>query len=189
MTKDADQIVVAGNGSIYVAELGTTAPADITEDVGAGWIELGYANEDGVTFTDGKTIESITAWQSFYALRRIMTAKEGTLAFSLLQWNGATVRLAFGGGSVTQDSAGAYRYTPPEAGVVDERAMLIEWVDGDKNYRLIVPRGMVGEDVETNLTKSGAGELPISYGVNGQDGVDPWYLQTDDPAFEPVGSS
>lgn len=189
MTKDADQIRVAGNGSIYVAELGTTAPADILAAVGAGWIELGYANEDGVAFTDGKTIESINAWQSFYALRRIMTAKEGTLVFNLLQWNGATVRLAFGGGAVTEDQAGAYRYTPPAPGVVDERAMLIEWVDGDYTYRLIVPRGMVTDDVETNLVKSDASELPITFGVNGQEGVDPWYLQTDDPAFEPVGSS
>lgn len=189
-TKDADEIVVAGNGSIYVGELGATAPADILDTIDpAEFFELGYANEDGVTFTDGKTIEDINAWQSFYALRRIMTAKEGTLAFNLLQWNGATVRLAFGGGSVTEDQAGAYRFTPPAPGVVDERSMIIAWVDGSKNYRLIVPRGMVTENVETQLTKSAAGELPITFGVNGQEGVDPWYLQTDDPAFQPIGSS
>lgn len=190
MTKDADQIRVAGNGSIFVGELGATAPTDILDTVDpVEWIELGYADEDGVTFTDGKTIESIEAWQSFYALRRIMTAKEGTLAFNLLQWNGATVRLAFGGGTVTEDQAGAYTYTPPAPGVVDERAMIVEWIDGAHTYRWIIPRGMVTEDVETQLTKSDAAMLPITFGVNGQEGVNPWYFQTNDPAFEPVSSS
>lgn len=190
MTKNADQVVVAANGSIYVGELGATAPATIDAAIDpAEWIDLGYANDDGVTFSDGKDTEDINAWQSFYALRRIVTAKEGSLQFNLLQWNGATVRLAFGGGTVTEDAAGEYRYEPPDPGVIDERAAIIEWVDGDRNYRLIVPRSMVSETVETNLTKSDAGELPITLSVLGQEGVKPWYLLTDDPAFAPTSSS
>lgn len=190
MTKNADEVVVAANGSIYVGALGATAPADITTAVDAAeYIELGYANDDGVTFLDGKTVEDINAWQSFYAIRKIMTAKEGSLSFNLLQWNGATVRLAFGGGTVTEDAPGAYLFTPPEPGPIDERSLIVEWQDGTKNYRLIVPRGLVSDNVETNLTKAGAGELPIVFGVTGQDGIAPWYLQTDDPAFAPTGSS
>lgn len=190
MTKTADEVVVGANGSIYVGDVGATAPADILDTIDpAEWIELGYTNEDGVTLTDTKEIEDINAWQSFYAIRKIMTAKSGQVAFNLLQWNGATVRLAFGGGTVTQDQAGAYRYTPPAPGPIDERAMIVEWVDGAKNYRLVCARGLVSEDVETNLTKSAAGELPIVFGFVGEEGVDTWYLLTDDPAFEPIGSS
>lgn len=186
---NADEITVGANGTVYVAELGTSAPADILASIPAGWIELGYINADGVTFLDGKTVEPIDVWQSFYPARRLVTEKEASATFNLVQWNGATTRLAFGGGSVTEDQAGAYRYTPPEPGTIDERAMIVEWVDGDKNYRIVIPRGMVTDNVETQLVRTAAGELPIVFGVNGQEGQSPWYLLTDDPAFEPVGSS
>ena len=184
-----DQITVGANGRVYVAPVGTAAPASISAAPSATWDELGYINEDGVTFTDSKTIEPINVWQSFYPARRIMTAKDANAAFALMQWNGDTFPLAFGGGAITEDAAGEYRYTPPAPGAIDERAMIVEWEDGDKSYRLVIPRGMVTDDVETQLVRTEVGELPIVFGVNGDEGVDPWYLQTDDPAFAPAGSS
>ena len=188
MSKDTDQIVVAANGSIKVAEVGTAAPASISAVTGAGWLDLGFASEDGVTFLDGKTVEPIPVWQLFYPARRIVTEKEATVSFVLRQWSTDTVQLAFGGGTVSSDGAGEYRYTPPEAGTIDERSLIVEWVDGDKNYRLIIPRGMVTENVETNLVKTAAADLPITFGVNGEEGVAPWYFQTDDPALAPAAS-
>lgn len=189
MTNNADQITVGANGSVHVAPVGTTAPADIDAALDAAFVELGYVNEDGVTFLDGKTVEPINVWQSFYAPRRIMTGKEASATFALVQWNRDNFGLAFGGGEVTEDGAGKYRFTPPEPGPIDEREMVIEWQDGDKDYRLIIPRGMVTDNVETQLVKSAAGELPIVFGVNGEDGVAAWYLLTNDPAFAPAGSS
>lgn len=184
-----DQIVVGANGSIAVAPTGTVAPADAVAALPAAAVDLGYADEDGLTFTDGKTLEPINVWQSFYAARQIVTGKESSLAFNLVQWNGDTVPLAFGGGAVVEDSPGNYRYTPPAPGTIDERMAIATWQDGNRNYRLIIPRVVVSEDVETNLTKSAAGLLPITLGVLGSEGVDPWYLLTDDPAFAPAGSS
>lgn len=189
MGNDADQITVGGNGRVKVAPVGTAAPASISVAASATWVDLGYLDPDGVTFTDGKTVEPIDVWQSFYPARRIVTEKVANASFNLRQWNADTVPFAFGGGSVTEDAPGEYRYTPPAPGTIDERAMLIEWEDGSKKYRLILPRGMVEEDVETQLTKANAADLPITFGILGTEGVDPWYTQTDDPAFAPAGSS
>lgn len=182
-TKTADEIVVGANGSIYVAPVGSTVPASVSTPLGGEWFELGYATEDGVTWVDGKTLESIRAWQSFYDLRRIVTAKEGSLAYQLLQWNGDNVRLAYGGGTITEPVPGDYRYVPPDPADIDERAMAVEWQDGTKNYRLTFPKGMVTENVETNIVRSGGALLPITFSLLGEEGVDPFILDTDDPAF------
>jgi hypothetical protein len=182
MAMNASEIVVAGTGRTYAAPVGTTAPTSPTGAVGASWLDLGLINDDGATFTDGKTLEPVTSWQLFYASRRIVTAREAYINFALQQWNADTVPLAFGGGEVT-GSEGAYRYEPPEPGTVDERAMLLEWTDGDKHYRLVIPRGMVTDNVEAQYTKSAPAELPIRFDVMGTEGQAPWYLITDDPAF------
>lgn len=186
---DPTEIVVGANGRILVAEVGATAPADITEDPSAAWTELGYVSDEGVTFTVGQELEDVNVWQSFYAVRRLMTAKSGNLGFELAQWNRDTIPLAFGGGSVSEPAAGAYRFTPAEPGPIDERALIHEFEDGDYLFRIIIPRGMVTDDVETTLNKAPNGVLPIAFGVNGQEGVAPWYLDTNHPAFAPAGSS
>lgn len=186
--KNVDEIVVGSNGSIFSAPKGTAIPASIAVALGPGWVDAGYVTEDGVTFTDGKTLESVRAWQSLYDLRKLVTAKEAMAAFSLMQWSEGNVKLAFGGGEVTEIVAdsGNFRYTPPDPEAIDERMLAIEWVDGDKDYRLIFPKGMVSENIETNVTRSAAALLPITFAILGEDGVDPWILDTNDPAFAPA---
>lgn len=184
--KNVDEIVVGANGSIWTAPVGTAAPADEVAAPGAGWVDLGYASEDGVTLTDSKTLETISVWQLFYAARRIVTERDLTIGFVLRQWNGENVKLGFGGGEITAPSAGHFKYVPPAPEDLDERAFLIDWQDGTKNYRLVLSRGMVTENLETNLTRTGAADLPITVSLIGDDAGDPWYLLTDDPAFDPA---
>lgn len=188
MPKDTDQIVVGANGSVRVAPLATADPADIAAAWPAGWVDLGYTSEDGVTFTDAKTLEAIPVWQLLYPARRVITERDATAAFVLRQFGPDQVKLAFGGGDITEDGGpgtGNFRYTPPPPEDLDEQRLGIEWLDGDKTFRLIMPRGIVTENVETNIVRTAAQDLPITFGIVGQDGVDPWYLLTDDPAFDP----
>lgn len=186
MAKDVDEIVVGADGTIWVAPVGTAAPADESAAPGAGWTDLGYASEDGATFRDGKTLEVIPVWQLFHPARRIVTARDTNVAFTLRQWNPDTVSLAFGGGVVTEVTAGHYKLTPPAAGDLDERSLLLDWHDGAKDYRLVIVRGMVTENVETKLVRNAAGDLPITFAVNGSDVGDPWYLLSNDPALNPA---
>lgn len=183
--KNVDEIVVAGNGKIFVAPLGTTAPTDIATAWAAGWIDLGYASEDGVTISKTRDIEALGVWQSFFPARRIVTGEDFTVSFNLAQWNEDSVKLAFGGGTITTTAGPPihYLYTPPAAGVIDERALGIEWTDNTKIYRLICARTMVTDNVETQLTKSGMSELPLTIGVIGQDSVSPFLIRTNDPAW------
>ena len=195
MGKSVDEIVVGGNGSIYTAPLGTTIPASINAPLGAGWRDAGYVTEDGVTFTDGKSLESVRAWQSLHDLRRFVSSKETMVSYSLMQWSGENVKLAYGGGEVEEvapageTTPAAYRYTPPDPAHIEELMHAIEWEDGDHDFRLILPRGMVTENVESNISRQAAGLLPITFSVLGTDGVDPFILDTNHPAWaSAVGS-
>jgi hypothetical protein len=184
MTLDSDQIVVAGSGEVYVAPVGSTAPSGATALSGAwdaAWVGLGYTTEEGVQFSDQPTITDINAWQSQYPVRRIVGTRANDFSFTCLQWNQTTFGLAFGGGTWTEPSTGIFRFAPPAAGVLDERALGVEWVDGDYTYRLIVPKGIVTGGVEFGLTRTDAAQLPITFSTTPTGVGDPWYLFTDDP--------
>lgn len=183
MGKDVDEIVVGANGTVWNAPVGTAAPADETTAPSGTWVDLGFTSEEGVDLTDSKTLQPIPVWQLFYPARRIVTDRDLVLGFALRQWNKATVGLAFGGGTFSTPSAGHHKYVPPAPESIAEKALMVDWIDGTKKYRLVMPRGMVTENISSKIARTGPADLPIGFGIIGDDGVDPWYLLTNDPAF------
>jgi hypothetical protein len=182
----ADNIVVGSGGSIYVAPLGTSMPTDLASPLNAAFVDVGYISEDGITLTAATEVTDVNAFQSLLPVRKIVTGRSFDLSFVLREWTEANVVLAFGGGDVTEPTAGVYRYDPPAAGDgLYERALVVEWQDGTKNYRLCVERGVVTEAVETNVSRTGAADLPITFSVLDSSGTT-YYLLTDDPAMDPA---
>lgn len=180
---DSGEIVVGANGAVSVAPLvGASAPTDATSALGSGWVDLGYVSEDGATFTDSRTVTPIPVWQSFYPARRVVTERDATLAFVLRQWNTATIRLAFGGGDIS-GSAPNFTYTPPEPDELDERQLCLDWQDGDRSFRLYMPKGIVTDNVATNIVRTGPADLPITFGVTPDAGADPYSIFVADAAF------
>lgn len=187
--KDVGEIVVGANGSVLVADLGSEIPETVGTPLGASWVDTGYVTEDGVGWTDGKSVKAIRAWQSFYDLRRIIESREGMLVYSLMQWSGTNVKLAYGGGEISEPDPGFFRYLPPDPESIDEKMMAVEWQDGDFDFRLVFPRGMVSEKVDTKIVRTDAGLLPITFSLLGQHGQPPYILDTNHPAFaDAVGS-
>lgn len=189
MTLDASEVVVGANGRVLVAPADSAVFPTTMASLDAGWAEVGYVSEDGVTFTDGKEIEDIPAWQSFYPIRKIVATKSTMVEFVMRQWNEDTVALAFGGGAVTR-AGGVATYIPPAPGEIDERAMIVEWEDGEDTYRIVLPRGIVSGEVSANVTRTAAADLPVSFEVTpeglpveGDPETNPWYLLTDSDNF------
>jgi hypothetical protein len=165
---NAGNIVVAGVGHVYVAPvLSTTLPVDIATALNAAWIELGFTTEDGVQRTDGRSMDEVNTWQSFYPSRRIVTAKTGGVSFTMREYNPDTVALAFGGGTVTKVTGPpAYAaYTPPAPEVIDFRQLLVVYQDGADIFRYVIPRGMVTNEVQSNLTRTSALDLPVTFDI------------------------
>lgn len=185
MAQDPDEIVVAPAGEIYTAPVGTTEPTDETAALDAAFVELGLCTTDGLTFRDGASQENIFSWQRFQPIRVVLTEKNTQVVFALQQWNRETIVVAFGGGTVTEPTANHYKFEPPDPGDgVAELCIVADWHDGDKDYRLVVPRASLGDTVETQFTRSAEAQLPLTFNVLGPETGAAWYLLTNDPAFE-----
>lgn len=178
----ADEIIIGSKGKIYVAPANTAAPNDALEVLDVAWVDVGVVTEDGVTFTDNRTITDIEQWGGFYPVRKITTARETTVSFALRQWNSENLKLALGGGDVTGGV-----YTPPAANEMAEHALIVQWQDGLSEFRLYIARGMVSSSVSFSLTKGGNAELPVEFSVLGSSEGDedsPYLLLTDASGFD-----
>jgi len=181
MAQDDQNVVVAGTGAVYVAPVGTAVPADLATPP-AAWVDVGYVGEDGVTFTFSRDQEDVNAWQVSTPVRVLVTNEPVGIAFELLQFDRLTVALAFRGGTFAGGPPPAvYTYTPPDAGASDERAMLIDAIDGDAQFRFSFPRVQLTEDVEFQLVRSDAVRLPLTFAVLASDTK--WSILSDHDAF------
>jgi hypothetical protein len=190
MTNRSDQVVVGASGQVWAGPTNAVAPTQVTtamQTVDTDWINLGFISEDGATFSEGKDIADIGAWQSFYPIRRVITARTVAVSFALRQWSKFTVEFALGG--LVEVNAAEYLYTPPAPETLSEKSLTLEWADGVKKYRLYIPKGIVSETVETNLTRTAAADLPVTFvATDPGAGVDIYTLFTNDPAFSAASS-
>lgn len=165
--RDTAETVVATTGDVYIAPVGSTAPTDADSALAAAWYKVGYISEDGVTFSHAPEIEEFAAWQSRQPIRREAVGSVDSIAFGIIQWNAETVKLAFGGGTVTEPTPGEFKYSfPSDDDALDERAIVVDFQDGDTFIgRLHFERGSVTEAVEVNLVRSALAVLPVTFSV------------------------
>lgn len=180
MAKDATKVRVALSGTVFVADEGSTIPADITVTPSASWTDLGYTTEDGVTFSVEQETEDLPAWQSLEPLRSIVTAEPKGFSFTLRQLEKVSFTTAFGGS--VAGSAGNWIWTPPAEGTQVVKAFIIEFTDGALKYRFIYRRNQQQGARELNFVRSNAVNLPLDYKVLAASPTS-WLVQTNDPAF------
>lgn len=187
MAFDSGDIRVAGNATIHVAPLGTAFPAFGTA-LATPWVDLGYITEDGITANYGREITEIYAMQAVEPVRIIATRMPKTIAFAMMQQGADQFLLAMGGGTFADDGVtGAFRYTPPDPSVVDEKAMLVEFTDGGYKYRFEYARVQNREGVETKMVREDASTFPVTMQILvPADGDPPFEMVTDDPAYDPA---
>lgn len=182
MALDQDQILVAGGGTVLIAPVGSTAPTDTSTAWDVAFKNLGYTSDDGVVLQPNLSVQDITAWQSFEPVRRVVTGRGLTVAFTLLQMTQEALKLAFNGGTFTGTTT--LTYTPGEPGSVYERMLGVEAVDGTKTVRLVIPRVDISQVGDIPFTKTGAVNIPLTLAMLGSSGSAPFTIIADDDAIE-----
>ncbi len=187
---NATQIVVPARVRLWLAPVGTVAPADATAEMPAGWHSVGLTSEDSLKFNEEAQFEQVKSAQADFPTRTFQTSDSATVEVDLQQWNARNFQAVFGGGAISEitptgGQAGTkhYKFTPPRIGGRSEVAACMEVIDGPKVYRYVIPRAMQMEGVQTDLSKSKEAILPLRLAVQGGDDVDAWYLITNDPSF------
>lgn len=184
----AEALIVAGNAHIHVAPVGTTLPSTEDEQLASAFVDLGFTTNDGIQFSNTRTVEGIRPHQRFRPVRYIVTEQDSTVGFSMMQWDADTVPLAFGGGQVTEPTPGTYRYEPPAPETLDERSVVADVLDGEVIWRFVLARAMVTNDVEATFGRTTNADLPITLGVMEPSSGPVWYALTNADVMDPSGS-
>lgn len=190
MTQTGEELVVAGTGHLYVAEVDEPRPATLAAPVDGDWREMGYTIEAGLTYTLARTIRQVRAWPARDPIATILQGIVTSIASSLLQWNRDTVEFALGAGSgaFVEDTPGEFELDSPDESL-DYRSMLIEWGDdNDYLYRLWYAKGSVTGEFSTTLALVES-PLPFTFSPLRLDQATPTFkFRTNNPAFEPLAS-
>lgn len=188
MSQNANNTLVPARTYVYLAPVGSTAPADESATLDTAWKEVGHTTTDSLSFATDAQFENIKSAQSNYPIREYLTEESASLSVDLLEFSGANFKSVYGGGQIVEvgtTGSGHFKFSPP-SGTRTEVSAIIEVRDGSKVYRYVFPKVIQREGVESQLHKGASNTLPLRLSVVGADGVDPWYLLTNDPAFDPA---
>lgn len=186
---DADQIVIAQKAYVYLADVGTLAPADDGTVLDPEWRNVGYFTPESLKLNDEPAFGQVDSHQSLRPTRRFQTGETETIAVDLQQWSGPNFQAVYGGGALSEIGApgsGHFKFVKPNIGERGDVAAIIEVVDGTKRYRWVVPRCTQVEGVELGLQRTSESILPLRLEVMGSDVGDSSYLLTNDDSFAPA---
>lgn len=182
MPQLAAEIMVGASGAVYVAPTGTALPSDITTALNAAFIDYGLITEDGVQVEPTMDQEVLYSWQLLGRSRTIVIRRDLQVTFALQQWNELTLPFAFGGGVIS--GTNPYLFAPTETQVRDVRAMVIQWADGTRDFRLVMPEVEVTDLASFTLSKSAEAALSVTvHAISGAAAGYTWKLITDDTQF------
>jgi hypothetical protein len=182
---------VAHMARVWLAPVGTTAPAGPVVAMPAGWYNVGLFTPDSLAFNTDPQFEEMRSHQSNYPTRRWQSQDAATLEVDLQEWTGANFKAVFGGGEITVVEVPGppaytyYKYSPPAVGGRTSVSACIELADGARHVRRIIPVAEQIEGVEQSFDKSQESTLPLRLSVIGSDVGDPWYDVNDLPSFAP----
>lgn len=194
MAGDATRILVPQLARVYLAPVGTVAPADPVTTPDVDWKDVGYFTPDSLSFATDPNFEEVTSHQSNFPTRRWQTSDTATVEVDLQEWSLTNFQAVFGGGTITEIAASPgppavvkhYRFSPPPVGGRTQVAALIEIIDGNKHYRWLLPKAEQNAGAELSMNKTSESTLPLRLTIIGSDVGDPFYILTDDSSFEPL---
>lgn len=158
MSLNAGNVRVAVTGAVYIADQTAANPTNATDPVPAGYRDVGYISEDGVTEAYSDDYEEIVAWQGATVVRTVLTSSSATLTFQVIETNKNSLELYHKGSQVTGSGPYVLKVKPPKQ---VRWKIIFDVIDGDKHIRLFSPDGEVGERGETVYAN---GE-PVGYEV------------------------
>ena len=137
----------AATGMFFHAPSGTALPAYPTETLGAGWKEVGYIAEDGITWHHGRSAEPLKDWSNSIR-RQLQTDATGTVSAPIISTTSEVLGTLFGAANVTTAAAttahGALNSVEVEEGVMSgEEAFLFLMKDGDDTFMLGTTKGFI----------------------------------------------
>lgn len=168
MTLISAETLAKSAGDLYLAPLGTGAPADTElSDAAAlaalGWLHAGWLGEDGPSFSgfDGSNSKHY-GWNSVAPIRSITRVTEPAVEVPLLQWNEENLSLYFPQASY---DAGTRTLSIPESGNPDEQELLVVVADGSRYVGVWCGKVTARGGGEFTFPGDGLADIPLVFDV------------------------
>jgi hypothetical protein len=155
---DSTNVRVGYGGKVYVAPVGTAAPATLSAAWGTGWVDLGYISDDGLTEGSDQDRNEFYAWGADAPVRTQITRNVTTFNMTFIETKGdvLSVYYATPGSAMTSSGSGATQvltFVQGQQVAPDVRALGIDIVDGARTFRFIIPRCEVSDKGDVNYAK------------------------------------
>lgn len=188
MTNNA-AILVPQMARVWLAPLGTVAPADPVSTMPTGWVDVGFFDPTSLQWQTSPNYQTVQSHQSMYPTRRFKDSDAATVQCTLQEWNGTNIITVYGGGTIVTRHGSApapttwFEYQPPLDGNTPQTACCIEIIDGAKHYRRVIPVTEPDSGATINYHRTDASTLPLSLTVIfGGVGL-PWTELSDDASW------
>lgn len=153
MALTAANVRAGTTGALYVADTGATLPTGATGAPGAGFGEVGYLSDDGVTQAIATDQTEIKAWQNADTVRTVQTSHSVTYAFTMIETNNEVLE-AYYGNAVAGDAV-------INGDVMPHRSWVIDVIDDTTTTRVVIPDAQVTSRDDVQYQN---GEV-VGYGV------------------------
>lgn len=138
---------------VRVADLGTTAPTDLTTAYAAGWDVLGLLSEDGMTQSRDMDSSDFYDWSGLL-IRTVYSKEKRTFKVAALEDTDACFKLRNPDGTSSTTTGVTTR--SHRGGVPVPMAFAFEMTDGaDVTRRLLIPRGQAMQTGEEMYSREG----------------------------------
>lgn len=175
-------------GTVYIAPVGTALPTDIAASLNAAFVSVGFISEEALTESLEITKEKLRAWQRPVGIRNLTTEVNWSFQFGMLETSPLVLDLYYDLDDGTSVAGGVATTAIKAFPQSNQRAMVIEIVDGDVTTRYAIPVVEIGEREEVTHNLSEGTIWGVTADVMGSDLEDMGYRITDDPTFVALGS-
>lgn len=135
MALTAANVRAGTTGALYVADTGTTLPTGATGAPAAGFGEVGYLSDDGITQSIAADQTEINGWQNADVVRVIKTSHSVTYAFTMIETNNEVLEVYYG-----NVVAGAVVINGDD---MPHRSWVLDVIDGTTTTRVVIPDAQV----------------------------------------------
>lgn len=168
-----------GSG-VFLGPVGTTAPTTSATALNASFVDVGYVSDDIPSFGISTDSSEIRDWLGDL-VKTLETSRTETISLPLLETTPEALKLAFQGGTITGVGPGEAKFVPGTS--TQERAMVIDMVEGTKRFRLHIPRASVSEVGETSFSPEDGTIWQITFTVLTPDSGDRFEIFTNLPSI------
>lgn len=161
---NSENVRVATTGAIYIGPTSAAAPTASDSTLAPSFVELGYANSDGISFSPERSTNAITAWQNAAMVREVITESNVSYTFTLMETNQSVLETYYG----TEMIDGVIDFAPGKTG--GRKSFVIDILDDDKVIRHYIPNGEIINIGEQSFQNGEAIQYEVTitaYDVNG----------------------